>query len=205
MASLNSTYSSKTTTTQPSAVPLKVPRLVSLEHRLQHAKDADGQPIPLIDELLFFLDDPPAGTADRWQEGADLCAEHGIKTSRMAVWRFYRANILQWRREQMPLPPAAPVDPQEIARLEAQARLLAAQRMIEMLNDPNLSSGQLIGILQNLNQREKHQLARDQFYNRVEEQRRERERNHHKNTYDELQSLHRIARTLQSVPPHTTK
>jgi len=91
---------SKTNKTKPTKTPPAVPRITTLQHRLQHAKDPEGNPIPLLDELLFFLDDPPPGTRDRWQDGADLCQKHGISTSRMAVWRFYRAHILQWRREQ---------------------------------------------------------------------------------------------------------
>ena len=85
----------------------KVPRLDSLLHRLQHAKDADGKPVPLYDELLAFLDDPPPGTGDRWQKGADLCRRHGIETTRMSVWRLYRSQILEWRRNrQVPPHPA---------------------------------------------------------------------------------------------------
>lgn len=85
--------SSKTNATKPAKTPPAVPRLASLQHRLQHAKDTDGRPIPLVNELLFFLDDPPPGTRDRWQEGADLCQKHGISTSRMSVWRFYHAHF----------------------------------------------------------------------------------------------------------------
>jgi hypothetical protein len=66
-----------------------------------------------LDELLFFLDDPPSGTGDRWQKGADLCQRHGIKTSRMAVWRFYRGHILQWRLEQNPRAAASHMRPHE--------------------------------------------------------------------------------------------
>src|ERR1700761_8414448 len=127
--------------TLPPAKPKRVPRLASLAHRLRHAKDADGQPIALRDELLFFLEAPPQGTRDRWQKGADLCATHGVQTSRMAVWRFHRANILEWRREQAPPLPAQPPDPAEIARLHDMARHLAAQRALEMLHDPGLSPG----------------------------------------------------------------
>jgi hypothetical protein len=144
---------------------LTVPRLASLQHRLERARDADGQ--PLRDELLFFLDDPPQGTCDRWQEGADLCAAHGIKTSRMAVWRFYHANILQWRSDQQPAPPAAPPDPAETARLHAEARHLAARRALEILHDPGLSPGHIIGLIQNDNLRQRVQLARDQFDDRI--------------------------------------
>ena len=69
-----------------------MPRINSLEHRLRYAQDADGRLIPLRDQLLCFLDHPPKGTGDRWQEGADLCRRHGIQTSRMSVWRFHRAQ-----------------------------------------------------------------------------------------------------------------
>jgi hypothetical protein len=61
MNSLNFDSSPETNQNQPATTPLKVLRLDSLQHRLQHAKDADGQPIPLLDELLSFLDDPPPG------------------------------------------------------------------------------------------------------------------------------------------------
>jgi hypothetical protein len=157
----------KTTETHSTSTPPKIPRLESLQHRLQHAKDADGQPIPLLAELLFFLDDPPPGTRDRWQDGADLCASRGIPTSRMSVWRFYRAHILQWRREQNPAPPKPRPKPEQTARLLDQARHLAAQRALEMLNDPHLSPSQLVGLLQNENHRQKLQLARDQFNDRI--------------------------------------
>jgi hypothetical protein len=59
MNSLNFDSSPETNESQSTTTPLKIPRLDSLQHRLQQAKDADGQPIPLLDELLFFLDDPP--------------------------------------------------------------------------------------------------------------------------------------------------
>ena len=95
MISTHSDFSSKPNERYPRATPPRTPRLNSLEHRLRHAKDADGKPMPLVDGLLCFLNDPPPGTGDRWQKGADLCANHGIKASRMAVWRFYRAHIHQ--------------------------------------------------------------------------------------------------------------
>jgi hypothetical protein len=194
--------------------PVKVPRLVSLHHRLQRARNADGQRIPLVDELLFFLDDPPPGTGDRWQAGADLCERHGIKTSRMAVWRFYRANILQWRREQNPAPPAQTSDPLEMTRLQEQARHLAAQRAVEMLHDPRLSPGHLIGLLQNDNLRQQIQLARDQFADRLAVRRRAEERERLQRIEDEvrdrllvpvqMESLRKILTPLATVPAHTT-
>jgi hypothetical protein len=178
MISPNADSSPETNESSPTANPLKVPRLDSLLHQLQHAKDADGQPIPLLNELLFFLDDPPPGTGDRWQKGADLCQSHGIVTSRMSVWRFYRAHILQWRREQNPAPPASPPGPEETARLHDQARYLAAQRVIEILNDPHLSPGHLVGLIQNDNHRQQIQLARDQFNDSLAARRRIEERQH---------------------------
>jgi hypothetical protein len=149
------------------AEPTKVPRLDSLHHQLQTARDADGNPLPLVDDLLFFLDDPPPGTGNRWEAGAELCAEHGIITSRMSVWRFYRSQIVQWRREQNPPPPVPAPDENEIARLEDHARYLAAQRAIEILNDPRLTPAQLIAILRHQNQRDRTELARDTYYEKV--------------------------------------
>ena len=49
------------------------------------------------------------------------------------------------------------------------ANHLAAQRALDMLNDPRLSPGHLVGLLQNDNQRRKIQLARDQFDDRLAE------------------------------------
>ena len=198
----------------PQPTPLKVPRLVSLLHRLQHAKDPDGRPIPLLDELLFFLDDPPPGTTDRWQAGADLCATHGIATSRMSVWRFYRAHILPWRREQNPAPPAPPPSPEQTAALHEQARHLAAQRTLEILHDPRLSPGHLIGLIQNDNHRQQIQLARDQFNDRLEVRRNRERREHYQRIDDEIRDeilipgqmefLRKHLGSLVSVPPHTT-
>jgi hypothetical protein len=200
--------------TQPTAPPLKVPRLDSLHHQLQHAKDADGQPIPLLDELLFFLDDPPPGTGDRWQDGADLCRHHGITTSRMSVWRFYRAHILQWRREQNPAPPGPPPDPQETDRLHDQARHLAAQRALEILNDPRLSPGHLIGLIQNDNHRRQNQLARDQFDDRLATRRCLEQQQHFRRIDEEIRNnqafpaqmelYRKLFTTLLAIPPHNT-
>jgi len=198
----------------PGQTPLKVPRLDSLLHRLQHAKDADGQPIPLLDELLFLLDDPPPGTTDRWQLGADLCASHGIATSRMSVWRLYRAQILQWRRDQNPAPPAPPPSPEETALLHEQARHLAAQRALEALNDPRLSTGHLIGLIKNDNHRQQIQLARDQFNDRLLVRSRAEERERFQSMDDRIRDEHlfeaqmvsyrNFFKTLLAIPPHTT-
>jgi len=214
MISPNSDSSPETTENQPDATPLKVPRLDSLLHRLQHARDADGQPIPLFEEILFLLDDPPPGTADRWQKGAELCESHGIATSRMSVWRFYRAHILQWRREQNPSPPAPPPSPEETARLHDQARHLAAQRALEILNDPSLSPGHLVGLIQNDNHRQKIQLARDQFNDSLAVRRSLEERQHFQRKDDQIRDkllfpaqmefYRNVIDTLLAIPPHTT-
>ena len=213
MISPNSDSFPETNDHLPKPTPPKIPRLDSLLHRLQHAKDANGQPIALLDELLFFLDDPPSGTGDRWQKGADLCASHGVATSRMSVWRLYRAQILRWRREQNPAP-AKPATPKETARLHDQARHLAAQRVLEILHDPHLAPGHLIGLIQNENHRQQVQLARDQFNDRLAERSRARKLAYRQHIYDEardkamfpaeLKSYRDIFAALANVPPQTT-
>jgi len=78
-----------------------IPRLKSLHYRLKTAKGPDGEPLSLLDELMVFLEDPLSRTGDRWQVGAELCAARGVPTSRVSVWRFYRAHFHQWRRERV--------------------------------------------------------------------------------------------------------
>jgi hypothetical protein len=75
--------------------PISVPRLDSLLHRLQHAPGADDE--SYLDQLMIFLDDPPAGTRDRWKEGAKMCGDWGIACSGASVWRLYRSHVLEWR------------------------------------------------------------------------------------------------------------
>ena len=214
MNSPDSDLSQKTDETLPRATRKRIPRVDSLLHRLQHAKDADGQPIPLHDELLFFLDDPPPDTGARWQKGAALCESHGIKTSRMSVYRFFRAHILEWRRAQAPAPPAQPPDPEETARLHDQARHLAAQRLLDALSDPGLSPGHLVGLIQNDNHRQQIQLARDQFNERIAERRRLEQRQHFQKIDDrardqaldrvQMESLRKFIAPLLAIPPDTT-
>jgi hypothetical protein len=160
-------FSPDITASLPTARPKRVPRLRSLAHKVLHARDADGKPLALHDELLFFLESPPEGTRDRWQKGADLCAGHGIETSRMSVWRFYHAHILEWRRAQAPPLPAQPPKPEETAALHQMARHLAAERALDFLRDPALAPGHLVGLIQNDNHRLKIQLGRDAFNERV--------------------------------------
>ena len=199
MNSPHTPFPLETSENLPGAKPKRVPRLASLKHRLQHAKDADGQPLELHDELLFFLEDPPEGTRDRWQAGADLCESHGIKTSRMSVWRFFNANILQWRREQAPPLPAQLPDPEETARLHEMARHLAAQRALEMLNNPGLSPGHLVGFIQNENHRQQIQLGRDQFNDRVAVRRLLQDRDHYRAIDAAIRDKHMFEAQISSL------
>ena len=75
--------------------PISVPRLDSLLHRLQHAPGAEDD--SYFDQLMIFLDDPPADVCDRWKEGAKMCGDWGIPCSGASVWRLYRAHVLEWR------------------------------------------------------------------------------------------------------------
>jgi hypothetical protein len=138
-----------------------VPRIESLHHRLLNAKAPDGEPLPLLDELMVFLEDPPPDTGDRWQAGADLCAAHGIAASRMAVWRMYRTHVIAWRGENAPTAVKIPQKATEL--LLDQNRHLIAARTAENLHDPRLSPGILVGLIQGENQRQEIQLARDKF------------------------------------------
>ena len=128
----------------------------------------------------------------------------------MSVWRLYRAHILQWRREQNPAPPAPPPTPEETALLHEQARHLAAQRALEALNDPRLSPGHLIGLLENDNHRRQIQLARDQFDHRLLVRRRAGRTPSNASTTKSATSTFppmvsfEISSTLLAVPPHTT-
>ena len=147
----------------------KIPRIESLHHRLKTAKDPEGKPLPILDELMVLLEDPPPDAGDRWQAGADLCAAHGIATSRMSVWRFYRAHVVEWRRENAP--PLGKVSEESTTRLLEQARHLAAVRAVESLHAPNLSPSILVGIVQNENRRQQLLLAREKFNEHLETKR----------------------------------
>ena len=144
-----------------------VPRIESLQHRLKTAKGPDGEPLTLIDDLMFFLEDPPQGVGDRWQAGAELCAAQGITASRIAVWRWYRAHVLQWRCENAPLLEDGGLE-KSTAQLLEKARHLVALRAVESLNDPRLSPHVLVGLVQNENRRQALQLAREKFNHDVD-------------------------------------
>ena len=146
-----------------------VPRIKSLHHRLKTAKGPDGEPLPLLDELMVFLEDPPPDCGDRWQAGADFCAAHGITVSRMAVWRFYRGHMLEWRREQAA--PLSKVSEKSTSELLEQARHLVALRAVESLQHPCLPPHVLVGLVQNENRRQEILLAREKFNDQLETKR----------------------------------
>jgi hypothetical protein len=159
------------------------PRIESLHHRLQTAKGPDGEPLSLIDDLMVFLEDPPPDIGDRWQAGADRCAKHGITASRMAVWRFYREHVLEWRREQAPAfgQGEGEISEESIAKLIEEKRHLIHLRAVESLRHPCLPPRVLVGLVESENRRQELQLARDKFNDLLRERqadltRRNRER-----------------------------
>ena len=153
---------------------LSVPRIESLHHRLQTAKGPDGEPLGLLDDLMVFLEDPPPDSGDRWKAGVELCAEHGIVTSRAAVWRFYREHVVQWRLENAPS--LGKVPEAGDTRLAEQARQLLSLRAVENLRHPHLPPRVLIGLVQSENRRQELQLARDKFDEQLFLRERENER-----------------------------
>jgi len=144
----------------------KIPRIESLHHRLKSAKGPEREPRPVLDELMVFLEDPPAEVRDRWQAGADFCEAQGFPTSRMAVWRLYRAHVLAWRREQAP--EVDEISETSTAELLEQARHLVALRAVESLQHPCLPPHVLVGLVQNENRRQEILLARDKFNDQIE-------------------------------------
>jgi hypothetical protein len=144
-----------------------IPRNKSLHHRLQTAKGPDGEPLPLLDELMIFLEDPPPDARDRWQAGADLCAARGITTSRGAVWSFYRGHFLQWRRKGAS-GLEGEVTEESTALLLEQARHLVALRAVESLQHPDLPPRVVVGMVQNENRRQELLLARKKFEDQLD-------------------------------------
>ena len=138
-----------------------VPRKESLHHRLKTAKDANGKPLLLLDELMVLLEDPPPDVGDRWLAGVAFCAGHGIETSRPSVWRFYHAHVVLWRYENAPK--VGQVSEIESTTRADEARHLLTLRAIESLHHPHLPPQVLVGLVHNENRRLELQLARDKF------------------------------------------
>ncbi len=122
--------------------PSPVPRLNSLLHRLQKAPgQEDGS---YLDELMLFLDNPPAKSGDRWKKGAEMCAAWGVPCSHASVYRLFRAYAVEWRSHAALEAPANGNPKAEV--LEAKASHLVAQRTCEILADPDATPQNLISL-----------------------------------------------------------
>jgi hypothetical protein len=124
--------------------PISIPRSGSLLHRLQHAPEPEEGAQPYLDQLMIFLDDPPAGVRDRWKKGAKMCAAWGITCTHTSVWRLYRSYAIEWRQRLSHDTDFASNESSEA--LEERLAKLAVLRSIEMLANPNLSPECVIGL-----------------------------------------------------------
>jgi hypothetical protein len=130
----------KKSDSKPSPAP--VPRVNSLLHRLQKAPGQKDE--SYLDELMLFLDNPPANSGDRWIKGAEMCAAWGITCSHTSVYRLFRSYAAHWRaRVALDVPEGEELKP-EI--LEGKASQLIAQRSCEMLTDPDSTPQALISL-----------------------------------------------------------
>jgi hypothetical protein len=119
-----------------------VPRLNSLLHRLQKAPGQKDE--SYLDQLMLFLDNPPAKSGDRWIKGAEMCAAWGITCSHTSVYRLFRSYAAQWRsRVALDIPDDEELQPE---MLEEKASQLVAQRSCEMLTDPDSTPQSLISL-----------------------------------------------------------
>ena len=123
--------------------PNKVPRLNSLLHRLQKTAGPEDEP-SYLDQLMIFLEDPPAGITDRWKEGAAMCAAWGITSSCASVWRLYRAYALEWRTR-LALE-AALAEGESLEVLQQKAERMLVLRTSEMLANPDTPPAILVGL-----------------------------------------------------------
>jgi len=122
--------------------PVSVPRVDSLLHRLQHAPGAEDQ--SCLDQLMIFLDDPPAGARDRWKEGAKMCGEWGIPCSGAAVWRLYRSYAIEWRLRLAREVGATAGETSE--SLNEKTAQIVNLRTFEVLANPQSSPACLVGL-----------------------------------------------------------
>ena len=122
--------------------PVSVPRLDSLLHRLQHAPG--GEEESYLDQLMIFLDDPPADVRDRWKEGAKMCGDWGITCSGTSVWRLYRSHVLEWRlRLAQEAAASAGETPQALQEKTAQ---IVSLRTFEVLANPHSPPACLVSL-----------------------------------------------------------
>jgi len=137
--------------------PLAIPRLDSLLHRLQHAPGAEDQ--SYLDQLMVFLEDPPAGTRDRWKEGAKMCGDWGITCSGASVWRLYRSHILEWRlRLAQEAAAGAGETPESLREKTAQ---IVSLRAFEVLANPQSPPACLVSLARIELRKQALQLARE--------------------------------------------
>jgi hypothetical protein len=125
------------------SAPNKVPRLNSLLHRLQKAVGPQDEP-SYLDQLMIFLEDPPAGITDRWKEGAAMCAAWGITCSCASVWRLYRSYAVEWRT-QLALE-AAFAEGESLEALQQKAERMLVLRTCELLANPETPPAVLVGL-----------------------------------------------------------
>lgn len=125
-----------------SSVTPKVPRLKSLLHRLQQTPGPEEQ--PYLEQLMIFLDDPPAGVGDRWARGAEMCTAWGIATSGASVWRLYRSYVIEWRaRLALQMDDVTSRTNEELAQKAAR---LIALRTCEMLANADTPPATLVSL-----------------------------------------------------------
>ncbi len=119
-----------------------VPRLNSLLHRLQKAPGQKDE--SYLDQLMIFLDNPPAQSGDRWVKGAEMCAAWGITCSHTSVYRLFRSYAAHWRaRVALDVPDDEELKPE---LLEEKASQLVSQRSCEILSDPEATPQALISL-----------------------------------------------------------
>ncbi len=126
-----------------SSPPVSVPRLNSLLHRLQ--KNPGPEDEPYLDQLMMFLDNPPAGVTDRWKAGAEMCAAWGVTTTGTSVWRLFRSYLVEWR-VRIALKIDGP-DPVSTGDLHEKISHLIALRRCELLLNPATPAEALVGLI----------------------------------------------------------
>ena len=129
----------KTDTKSPSS---PVPRLNSLLHRLQKAPGQKDE--SYLDQLMIFLDNPPANSGDRWIKGAEMCAAWGVPTSDTAVYRLFRSYALEWRSRIAFEASSGATEKFEM--VEERAAKMLALRVHEILTDPQASPYSLVNL-----------------------------------------------------------
>jgi hypothetical protein len=135
-----------------------VPRLNSLLHRLQKAPGQKDE--SYLDQLMIFLDNPPAKGVNRWQKGAEMCAAWDVSTSDTAVCRLFRSYALEWRSR---IAIEASLGDAEKKEVEEKATKMLALRIYEILSDPEASPDSLVNLALLDVRRQALELARQKY------------------------------------------